>query len=71
VLRSIRGTPEPSAAFRKQSRHRQSSPSIGIGKRAVSAAHQQSPPGLQANSVPQREQVRRRGESVETFMTAL
>jgi hypothetical protein len=62
---------EASAALRKHSRHRQSSPSTGIGSRAVSVAHQQTPPGLQANSVPQREQARRRAESVETFMTAL
>jgi hypothetical protein len=62
---------ESSAVLRKHSRHRQSSPSTGIGSRAVSVAHQQSPPGLQANSVPQREQARRRAESVETFMTAL
>jgi hypothetical protein len=60
-----------SAALRKQSRHRQSSPSTGIGNRAVSMAHQQSPPGLQENSVPQREQARRRGESVRSFMTTL
>ena len=60
-----------SAALRKQSRHRQSSPSTGIGNRAVSVAHQHAPPGLQANSVPQREHAMRRGESVETFMTAL
>jgi hypothetical protein len=83
VLRSIRGTSEIvcyeevdptvciSATFRKHSRHRQSSPATGIGSRAISVAHQQSPPGLQANSVPQREQARRRGDSVRLFMTAL
>jgi len=59
------------AALRKQSRHRQSSPSTGIGNRAVSVAHQQAPPGLQENSVPQREQARRRGGSVRSFMTTL
>jgi len=48
------------AAFRRQSRHRQSSPSSGIGSRAVSCAHQHGPARLQVNSVPQREQARRR-----------
>jgi hypothetical protein len=48
------------AIFRKQSRHRQSPPSSGIGSRAVSSAHQQGPDGLQENSVPQAEQERRR-----------
>jgi hypothetical protein len=79
MMRCIRGTseivryevdPVDSAAFRKHSRHRQSSPATGIGSRAASLAHQQAPPGLQENSVPQREQARRRGESVERFMTA-
>jgi hypothetical protein len=60
-----------SAALRKHARHRQSAPSTGIGNRAASVAHQQSPPGLQANSVPQREQARRRAESVRLFMTVL
>jgi hypothetical protein len=46
--------------FRKQSRHRQSPPSVGIGSRAVSSAHQQGPDRLQVNSVPQPEQARRR-----------
>jgi len=54
-----RGRSEP-AALRKQSRHRQSSPSSDIGRRAVSSAHQHGPARLQANSVPQREQLRRR-----------
>jgi hypothetical protein len=49
-----------SASFRKQSRHRQSLPSAGIGSRAVSSAHQQGPARLQVNSVPQPEQARRR-----------
>jgi hypothetical protein len=49
-----------SAAFRKQSRHRQSPPSTGIGKRNDSSAHQQGPDRLQVNSVPQPEQARRR-----------
>jgi hypothetical protein len=35
---------------------------MGIGRRAVSSLHQQSPSGLQANVVPQREQARRRGD---------
>jgi hypothetical protein len=38
------------AIFRKQSRHTQSSPSTGIGKRAVSPAHQHGPAGLQVNA---------------------
>jgi hypothetical protein len=48
------------AALRKQSRHRQSLPSTGIGSRAVSSAHQHGPDRLQVNSVPQPEQARRR-----------
>jgi hypothetical protein len=48
------------AIFRRQSRHRQSPPSTGIGNRAVSSAHQHGPAGRQANSVPQAEQARRR-----------
>ena len=48
------------AIFRKQSRHRQSSPSTGIGSRAVSSAHQHGPDRSQVNSVPQPEQARRR-----------
>jgi len=47
-------------ALRKHSRHRQSSPSIGIGSRKHSSAHQHGPAGLQVNSVPQRGQARRR-----------
>jgi len=62
---------EDHAAFRKHSRHRQSAPATGIGNRAVSVAHQYDPSGLQENSVPQREQARRRAESVRSFMTAL
>ena len=52
--------PACAAALRRQSRHRQSSPSTGIGRRAISSAHQHGPAGLQANSVPHREQARRR-----------
>jgi hypothetical protein len=48
------------AALRRHSRHRQSSPSSGIGRRAVSSAHQHEPARLQVNSVPHREQARRR-----------
>jgi hypothetical protein len=48
------------AALRRQSRHRQSSPSTGIGRRLVSSAHQHGPARLQMNSVPHREQARRR-----------
>ena len=50
-----------SAALRRQSRHRQSPPSTGIGRMAVSSAHQQGPATLQMNAVPHREQARRRG----------
>jgi len=46
--------------FRKQSRHRQSPPSSGIGNRATSSAHQHGPARLQVNSVPQPEQASRR-----------
>jgi len=46
--------------FRKQSRHRQSPPSSGIGNRATSSAHQHAPARLQVNSVPQPEQASRR-----------
>jgi hypothetical protein len=49
-----------SAALRKQSRHRQSPSSSGIGSRAVSSAHQHGPARLQLNSVPHPEQARRR-----------
>jgi hypothetical protein len=48
------------AAFLKQSRHRQSPPSTGIGSRAVSSAHQHGPDRLHENSVPQPAQARRR-----------
>ncbi|GLR87051.1 hypothetical protein GCM10007857_37620 [Bradyrhizobium iriomotense] len=44
------------AALRRQSRHRQSSPSTGIGSRAVSSAHQQVPDNPHENAVPQPEQ---------------
>jgi hypothetical protein len=52
------------AIFRRQSRHRQSPPSTGIGSRAVSSLHQQGPERLQENSVPQPEQARRREEGI-------
>src|ERR1700730_16992877 len=48
------------ALFRKQSRHRQSSPSTGIGSRVVSSMHQHGPAGLQLNSAPQPAQASRR-----------
>jgi hypothetical protein len=48
------------AIFRRQSRHRQSPPSSGIGNRATSSAHQHGPARLQVNSVPQPEQASRR-----------
>ena len=55
------GSAPASAALRRQSRHRQSSPSsTGIGSRAVSSAHQHGPARLQVNSVPHLEQARRR-----------
>jgi hypothetical protein len=60
TLRCVRGTSASPAIFRKQSRHRQSLPSAGIGSRAVSSAHQHGPDRLQVNSVPQAEQTRRR-----------
>jgi hypothetical protein len=52
------------AIFRKQSRHRQSPPSTGIGKRAVSSVHQHGPVGLQVKSAPQPEQLRRRESGI-------
>jgi hypothetical protein len=48
------------AAFRKQSRHRQSLPSTGIGRRTVSSLHQHGPDRLHENSAPQPAQARRR-----------
>jgi hypothetical protein len=61
ALRCVRGTlGRNAAAFLKHSRHRQSSPLTGIGRRAVSASHQHSPDRLQENSTPQRGQARRR-----------
>jgi hypothetical protein len=53
------------AIFLKQSRHRQSSPLTGIGRRAVSASHQHSPDRLHENSTPQRGQARRREAGFE------
>jgi catechol 2,3-dioxygenase-like lactoylglutathione lyase family enzyme len=50
----------PAATFRKQSWHRQSPPSTGIGRRAVSSSHQHGPDRLHENSVPQPAQARRR-----------
>jgi hypothetical protein len=50
------------AIFLKQFRHRQSPPSTGIGRTAVSPAHQQGPDRPQENSVPQPEQATRREE---------
>jgi hypothetical protein len=50
-----------SAIFRRQSRHKQSSLTTGMGRRTVSSAHQQVPDRLQVNSVPQAEQAIRRG----------
>jgi len=49
------------AIFRRQSRHRQSRPSGGIGSRATSSAHQHVAVSVQVNSVPQPEQASRRG----------
>jgi hypothetical protein len=75
ALRGVRGTEKVYAhhdgetlifpvIFRKQSRHRQSPPSTGIGRRAVSSAHQHVPDKSQLNSTPQPEQLRRRGSGI-------
>jgi hypothetical protein len=48
------------AIFRKHSRHTQSPPSTGIGKRTVSAAHQHGPDRPHENSAPQPAQTTRR-----------
>ncbi len=48
------------AALCRQSRHRQSLPSDGIGRRTVSSEHQHGPDRLHENSVPQPAQARRR-----------
>jgi len=48
------------AIFRKQSRHKQSPLSRGIGSRATSSAHQHVSARPQVNSVPQPEQASRR-----------
>ena len=59
-----------SADWRRQSRHRQSSPLTGIGSRAGSSAHQHGPGMPQLNSVPQREQARRREAGISNqFVT--
>lgn len=60
MVQAVREDEQAAAAFRRQSRHRQSLPWVGIGSRAVSSAHQQFPDRSQPNSVPQPEQVRRR-----------
>jgi hypothetical protein len=49
-----------SAAFRKHTGHKQSSPAAGIGSRNVSSLHQHDPAGSQSNALPQREQTNRR-----------
>jgi len=49
-----------SASLRKQSGHRQSLPSVGIGRRNASSEHQHGPDKLQLNSVPHLAQARRR-----------
>jgi hypothetical protein len=56
----VTGSASAAAAFRKQSRHRQSLSSRGIGSRTVSSAHQHGPAKPQVNSVPQPEQASRR-----------
>jgi hypothetical protein len=48
------------AALRKQSGHKQSSPSAGIGSLKASSLHQHAPAGSQSNALPQREQTSRR-----------
>jgi hypothetical protein len=52
------------AILRKQSGHRQSRPSDGIGRRKDSSEHQQGPERLQENSVPQLVQARRRAAGI-------
>jgi hypothetical protein len=52
------------AALRKHSGQRQSAAPVGIGSRAVSAAHQQSFDNPHENSVPHWEQASRRGVGV-------
>ena len=57
------------AALRRQSGHKQSPPSDGIGMRKPSPAHQHDPDRLQPNSVPQPAQARRReGEVSNRFV---
>jgi hypothetical protein len=51
-IRTCRG--DPAAAARRHFGHKQASPASGIGSRTGSAAHQQSPPGVQSKAVPQR-----------------
>jgi hypothetical protein len=55
---------DAAASFLKQSGHRQSPPSGGIGRRKDSSEHQQGPDRLQENSVPQRAQARRRDAGI-------
>ena len=55
----------PAAIFCRQSRHRQSPPSTGIGRRTASCSHQHGPDRLHENSVPQPAQARRREEGAE------
>jgi hypothetical protein len=49
------------AILRRQSGHRQSPPSVGIGRRNDSSRHQHAPDRLQVNSVPHFSQAIRRG----------
>src|SRR3569832_630801 len=59
------------AALRRQSRHRQSSPSRGIFSRTSSSAHQQVSDCVQENFVPHWEQtMRREGFSKQFVMNA-
>jgi hypothetical protein len=65
-----RGVACASANFFRQSRHKQSAPSAGIGKRFSSCAHQHGPAGLQLKKVPHDEQASSRplGNSFLFFM---
>ena len=69
-VRHVAATPAArAAALRRQSGHRQSLPSSGIGMRKSSSAHQHGPERLHVNSVPQPAQARRReGEVSNRFV---
>ncbi|GCC48753.1 hypothetical protein chiPu_0033277 [Chiloscyllium punctatum] len=52
-----------SASFRRHAGHRQSAPSVGIGRRKLSSKHQHDPVSEQENSLPHAAQASRRGEA--------